>query len=354
MSGDVHVRFWESAGVRLPRATHLPLHRLEGIFERQGVDLSRSTLCDWVRDSATLVEPIVRAMGREVLASKVIHTDDTPVRVQDRLHPGGTREGRLWVYIGDRDHPYTVFDYTPNRKRDGPAHFLDRYRGYLQADAFSGYDGIYAGGQVIEVACWAHARRKFYDAQTTDSQRAAAALAFIRQLYAVERQARDLGPEKRRELRQEHSRPVLERFRQWLDAQALAALPQSPMGQAIGYALGQWTALCRYLDDGDLAIDNNASERQLRAVAVGRKNWLFVGSDRGGRRAAIAYSLMATCKRHGVNPFAYLRDVLERVATHPSSGIAVLFPPNWKAAQQAIAAHASRDPASAPMPTATA
>ncbi|MFC1806571.1 IS66 family transposase [Planctomycetota bacterium] len=335
-------------------ADHLPLHRLEGIFKRQGVEIARSTQCDWVRDSATLLEPIVREMAREVLASKVIHTDDTPVRVQDRLRRGRTRQGRLWVYRGDRDHPYTVFDYTPTRKRDGPATFLEGYKGYLQADAFSGYDGIYAGGHVVEVACWAHARRKFHDAKTTDSSRAHIALAIIRQLYHVERRARELGPKKRREMRQEHSRPVLDHFRAWLDAQALAVLPQSPMGQAIGYTLGQWTALCRYLDDGDLAIDNNAAERELRAIAVGRKNWLFLGSNRGGRRAAIAYSLIATCKRHDIDPFAYLRDVLERVATHPSSGIAVLLPPNWKAAHEALNEGAPTEPAPSTLSPATA
>ncbi len=326
-------------------ADHLPLYRLEGIFKRQGVEIARSTQCDWVRDSATLLEPIVRAMTREVLASKVIHTDDTPIRVQDRLCKGRTRQGRLWVYRGDREHPYTVFDYTPTRKRDGPVEFLGGYEGYLQADAFSGYDGIYAGGRVFEVACWAHARRKFHDAQTSDGPRAHYALATIRRLYHIERQARELGPEARRAMRQEHSLPLLERFREWLDTQALAVLPQSPMGQAIGYALGQWTALSRYLDDGDLAIDNNAAERALRAIAVGRKNWLFVGSNRGGRRAAILYSLIATCKRHAIDPFAYLRDILERVATHPSSGIAALLPPNWKAAHEVLKASAPTDPA---------
>ena len=262
-------------------ADHLPLYRQEGIYRRQGVELSRSTLCDWVRDCATLLGPIVRAMTRELLASKKIHTDDTPVPVQDRLRAKRTRTGRLWVYLGDRDHPYTVYDYTPSRKRDGPVRFLGDYKGYLQADAFAGYDAIYAGKEVIEVACWAHARRKFYDALTTDRERGHAALAFIGQLYTVEREARERGldTEARCALRNERSWPVLESFRRWLDAQALAALPQSPMGQAIGYTLSQWSALCRYLDDGDLEIDNNAAERELRPVAVGRKNWLFAGSD---------------------------------------------------------------------------
>jgi transposase len=337
-------------------ADHLPLYRQEGIYKRQGVELSRSTLCDWVRDCATLLGPIVRAMTREVLVSKKIHTDDTPVPVQDRLHPTRTRTGRLWVYLGDRAHPYTVYDYTPSRKRDGPVRFLGGYKGYLQADAFGGYDAIYAGKEVIEVACWAHARRKFHDALTTDPERGHAALAFIGQLYAVEREARERGldTEARRALRDERSRPMLESFRRWLDAQALAALPQSPAGGAIGYALGQWRPLSRYLDDGDLEIDNNPAERALRRVAIGRKNWLFAGSDAGGRRAAIIYSIIATCTRHGVDPFAYLRDVLERVATHPSRGIAALFPPNWKAAHEAIAAEASSEPASPATTPATA
>jgi len=335
---------------------HLPLYRQAEIYARQGVDLDRSTLCGWVRDSATLLEPLVRVMTREVLASKVVQTDDTPVPVQDRLHPGRTRTGRLWVYRGDAAHPYTVFDSTPTRKRDGPVAFLGDYKGHLQADAFGGYDGIYAGGKVIEVACWAHARRKFFDAQTTDEARATAALDFIGRLYAVEREAaeRGLDATARCALRQEKARPVIEDFRRWLDAQVLVALPKSPMGGAIGYTLDQWTALCRYLDDGDLAIDNNASERELRAVVIGRKNWLFAGSDAGGRRAAIAYSLIATCQRHKVNPFEYLRDVLDRVSTTPASRIRDLLPPQWKPACEATRPGAAAEPAPSTAPQATA
>lgn len=321
-------------------ADHLPLHRQEGICRRQGVELARSTLCGWVRDCATLLRPVVTAMKAELLRSEVVHTDDTPVTVQDRLHPGGTRTGRLWVYRGDDAHPYTLFDYTGDRTRAGPAAFLAGYKGYLQADAYGGYDALYAGGEVLEVGCWAHARRKFYDAQTSEPEPAAAALAFIHALYDVERDAREqhLGPAARQALRQERAVPLLAQFRHWLDAQALVSLPQSPMGQAIGYALGQWDALCRYTADGILTIDNNAAERALRRVAIGRKNWLFAGSDAGGRRAAVAYSLIATCQRHGVEPFAYLRDVLERVPTHPSSGIDALFPHHWKAAHAVLAA----------------
>ena len=334
---------------------HLPLYRQAEIDARQGVHIDRSTRAGWVRESATLVEPLVRAMAREVLASKVVQTDDTPVPVLDRLHPGRTRTGRLWVYRGDAEHPYTVFDYTPTRKRDGPVAFLGDYTGYLQADAFGGYDGIYAGGKVIEIACWAHARRKFIDAQETDTARATAAVAFISQLYAVETEAaeRGLDADERRALRQEKARPVVEDFRRWLDAQALVALPKSPLGRAIAYALDQWTALCRYLDDGDFAIDNNASERDERGVAIGRKNWLFVGSDAGGRRAAILYSLIATCQRHAVNPFEYLRDILVRVSTTPASRIHDLLPPQWKAAREAHQADPPQEPPPAAAPPAT-
>ena len=330
---------------------HLPLYRQSEIYARQSVDLGRSTLCGWVRDCATLLGPLVRVMAREALASKVVQTDDTPVPVLDRLHPGRTRTGRLWVYRGDDEHPYTVFDYTPSRKRDGPVAFLGDYEGYLQADAFAGYDGIYAGGTVVEIGCWAHARRKFIDAQETDKARATAAVDFIGQLYAIESDAaeRGLDAEERRTLRQEKARPVVEDFRRWLDAQALVALPKSPLGKAIAYALDQWTALTRYLGDGVLAIDNNAAERDLRAVAIGRKNWLFAGSDAGGRRAAIAYSLIATCQRHKVNPFEYLRDTLVRVTTTPASRIRELLPPQWKAAREAQQAD---PPAEPPPPTA--
>jgi len=323
-----------------PAVTHEEMeayYRQAEIAAREGVPLAPATLDGWVGDCGTLFGPLVRAMAKEVLASKVLHTDDTPVPVLDPTLPGRTRQGRLWVYHGDDAHPYTVFDYTPTRQRDGPARFLGDYAGYLQADAFSGYDGLYAGERVIEVACWAHVRRKFFDAQPTDRVRATAALDFIRALYTVEREATDrrLDAAARRTLRQANARPVLETLRRWLDAQALAVLPKSPVGQAIAYALDQWTALTRYLDDDDLAIDNNAAERALRPVAIGRKNWLFAGSDAGGRCAAIHYSLIATCQRHGVNPFDYLRDVLRRLATHPASRIAELLPPQWKAARDA-------------------
>ena len=207
---------------------------------------------------------------------------------------------------------------------------------YLQADAFGGYDGIYAGsagGQVVEVACWAHARRYFYDARKTDYRNSAQALAYIKLLYDVEHDAANLSPHERAAVRQERSAPILVQFRQWLlGLQAVhggPVLPKSPMGQAITYAFNQWAALCVYLLDGDLSVDNNLSENALRRIAIGRKNWLFAGSDNGGRTAAVLFSFIATCQRHGVEPFAYLRDVQTRIAAHPHNRLAELLPGRW-------------------------
>ncbi len=327
---------------------HLPLHRLERILARHHIDLARSTMCDWMRESAETLKPLYDLMVRQTLESKVLHTDDTPVDVLDRQLPE-TRTGRFWVYVGDRDHPSTVFTYTPNRSRDGPMTFLKGWgkdgRRYLQADAFGGYDGIYAGeagGNVTEVACWAHARRKFYEARTTDSDTATRALAYIRLLYDVEDQAPDrsglgskgLSSPERLALRQSQALPRLGEFKTWLESRQATSggsvLPKSAMGQAISYALNQWDALCVYTTDGDLDIDNNAAENALRRVAIGRKNWLFCGSDNGGHTAAVLFSLIATCDRHKTDPFAYLRDVLTRLAAHPSQRIAELLPGQWK------------------------
>jgi transposase len=310
---------------------HLPLNRQAEIFARHGVTLARQTLCDWIGAGADLLEPLYRDLHASVLGSKVIHTDDTPVPVLDRAG-GATREGRLWVYVSDHTPADLVYDYTPTRSRAGPAAFLGEFRGYLQADAYAGYDALYATGRVLEVGCWAHARRYFWDAKGADAGRALRALGAIRELYAVEADARALAADARRAQRQERARPVLERFKTWLDEQADVILPKSPIGEAVGYARKQWGALTRYLDDGDLAIDNNVSERALRKVVVGRGNWLFCGNDEGGRRAAILYSLVGTCKEHGLDPWAYLRDVLARIPTHPDSRRAELLPRHWTTA----------------------
>ena len=314
-------------------ADHLPLYRLEGIFERFGVSLSRRTMCDWIGALADLANPLVEWMKVDQLKSKKIHTDDTSVPVLDPSL-GQTRRGRLWVYLGHEPHDHIVFDYTPSRERDGPASFLEGYSGYLQADAYSAYDGIYAGGEVIEVACWAHARRKFIENMSVERGDPFTALAFISQLYQVEREAKEMTSRERRDFRQEHALPVLAAFKEWLDEKARLYLPKSEMAKAIGYVQRQWDALKRYPEDGDLAIDNNAAERALRRVAVGRKNWLFVGNDEGGRRAAIFYSLVASCQLHGIDPFHYLKDVFRRLPTQHAGALAELTPKAWAGAHR--------------------
>ena len=239
------------------------------------------------------------------------------------------------MYRGDESHPYIVFDYTPSRQRDGPVEFLSDFEGYLQADAYGGYDGIYTTKAVKEVACWAHARRKFADAQSTDPERAVIALARIRMLYDVEAASRDLSAEERAALRGEQSKPVLNDFESWLQEEKRKTLPKSPIGEAIAYALSNWVALTRYVEDGDLSIDNNAAERALRAIAVGRKNWIYCGSDRGGRTAAILYSFTQSAKRHSLDPFEYLRDVIGRISAMPMSRLDELLPDQWKCLREA-------------------
>jgi transposase len=321
-------------------ADHLPLYRQEGIFKRFGVDLSRSTMCDWMAAAADLLAPIVKAMLKRVLLSLVIQTDDTPVKVQD--HDGkGIKTGRLWVYIGDWKNRFIVYDYTPDRSRDGPARVLNGFEGYLQADAYSAYDALYSNGKIVEVGCWMHARRRFYEARTSDPARSHLMLAWIAGLYQVEddaKEARKKHPEwddatwhaYRYDLRPKRSKPIFDTIHTWLETEQPKVLPKSPIGEAIGYALNHWNALIRPLDAGFLEIDNGASERAMKPVALGRKNWLFAGSDEGGKTAATLMSLCATCKELGVEPFAYLRDVLERVSTHPHSRIEELLPDRWK------------------------
>jgi transposase len=326
-------------------ADHLPYYRMEHILARYGIQIARSTLGGWEAELATAITPLQKLMIQETLGSKTLHTDDTPV---DVLEPGKgkTRTGRFWVYVGDDQHPYIVFDYTPSRSRDGPMTFLKDWgqneRRFLQADAFGGYDGIYrgeAGGQVVEVACWSHARRKFIDAQASDVAGSAQALAYIRLLYDVEDLAENVSSAERARIRQEQAAPILVKFRAWLLSQQTTGggpvLPKSPMGTAITYTLNQWAALTVYLLDGDLDPDNNTAENQQRQIAVGRKNWLFCGSDNGGRTAAILFSIIATCQRHEVNPFDYLTDVLTRIAEIPISRLPELLPDRWKASRQA-------------------
>ncbi len=322
-------------------ADHLPLYRLEKIFERHDLHIASSTLCAWVGSCAELVTPLYRLMIDRVKQGKAIHTDDTRVPVQDDRVKGRCKSGRIWTYIGDRDHPYIVYEYTPDRTRAGPAVWLKAYRGYLQANAYGGYDGIYATG-VIEVACWAHARRKFFEARETDGARAAAMLGMVRELYAVEDLAKartaaiagctgEQADAIRRELRQEKSVLILEQIKAWLDREKHLVLPRSAMAAAIQYTLNQWDALCRYCEHGWLDIDNNAAERAMKRVAIGRKNWLFAGNDAFGQHHAVLWSLIASAEAQGIDPQAYLRSVLAKIGQTPGSELEQFLPNRWKA-----------------------
>ena len=324
---------------------HLPLYRLETIFDRSGIDIARSTMCSWMLAAGKLVKPLTDLMAGRVRQGKVIHTDETRVPVQDGSTPGRCKSGRIWTYVGDGANPFVVYDYTPDRTRAGPAAWLGTFGGHLQADAYGGYDGIYATG-VTEVACWAHARRKFFDAKETDGRRAAEMLAMVARLYAVEDEAKAkvadllkrepdaLADERHgvtRALRQEASVPVLAEVKAWLDREKDLVLPRSPMAQAIGYALNQWDALNRYVGHGFLNIDNNAAERALKRVAIGRKNWLFAGNDAAGASHARLWTLIASAERHGLDPQRYLRSVLAKVAATPVSELGQFLPDTWKA-----------------------
>jgi transposase len=319
---------------------HLPLHRLERVYERQGLFLHRSTLCDWLAACAQLLRPLYDLMVSVALQSQALHTDDTTVKMQELVtHLLST--ARFWVYLGDAAHPYNVFDFTVNHKRDGPQQFLANYQGYLHADAFSGYDALYlpdprtAKARIIEVACNAHARRKFYEARGSDALRSHQALAYYRQLYELERGAKDFSDAQRLQMRQDLAVPILDRFREWLEAQRPEVLPKSPMAEALGYALNNWTALVRYTEAGFLTIDNNVAEREMKRIAIGRKNWLTVGSPRGGQTAAVLISFTSTCHRLGVEPWAYLQDILSRLPGLPAERHPELLPDRWQAARRA-------------------
>ena len=313
-------------------ADHQPLHRQEKMFARHGVEISRKTMGGWMAQCAGLLEPLYRAMQKELFGSKVIGTDDTSVKVLDRKLPFA-RIGRIWPYVGDRHHPVIVYDYTPTRSRAGPAKFLEGYTGYLQADAYSVYDAFFKAGRgLTEVGCWMHARRYFFNALETDEPRIGPALHLIGRLYGVEERAREmrLTAEQRQVLRQRVSARLLGKLHAYLLELQREVLPKSPSGAAVRYALNQWQALTRYLEDGELEIDNGATERANRDIALGRGNWTFFGSDRGGKTAAVLRSFIASCKRCGVEPFAWFRDVLGRLPAHSITKLGELLPHNWK------------------------
>jgi transposase len=334
---------------------HLPLHRLERIFARQGVHFTRQTMCDWCAGCAKLLTPLTDLIRDDVLSSFVIHTDDTPVKVRD-AHAKQQFQARFWTYLGDELHRLTWFDFTTTHQRAGPDRVLAKYTGYLQADGYGGYndyEGVHLGDDspILKVACWAHARRKFHDAVRTESVAAHMALARIGQLYKLEKVLRKRVAEEWSELpiearalliadeRRAHAQSVLDEFKKWLDKQAVEALPKSPIAVAVRYALNQWSGLCRYVEDGRLAIDNNAAERALRGIAIGRKNWLFCGSEAGGRTAAVLFTMVGSAVRNHLDPWLYLRDVLTRMAALRDSAtggsreeLRLLLPNRWQPA----------------------
>jgi transposase len=322
-------------------ADHLPLYRQSGIYAREGVGLERSTLADWVGRMAALLDPLIAALRKDVLASDVLHGDDTPVPV---LAPGlgKTKTGRLWTYVrdgrpwGSDQPPACVFFYSPDRKGEHPQSHMKAFKGILHADGYAGFNAIFETGTVTEAACWAHVRRKFFDVHAaTASTLAKEALDRIADLYVIEAQIKGKPPDERRRLRQEQSLLLVADLKAWLEATLQKISGKSELAKASRYALSRWPALCCYLNDGRVEIDNNAAERSIRGIALGRKNYLFAGSDTGGNRAAAIYSLIETAKLNAIDPEVYLRDILARIADHKINRISELLPWNWKVNQPA-------------------
>ncbi len=308
-------------------ADYLPLYRLEDIFARQGFEVSRATQSVWCGDVADLVEPLYELMAGRVRASHVVATDDT---IMPMLSRDKAAKARMWVYVGDESNPYNVFDFTLNRGRDGPKHFLADYREVLLADAYAGYNGVVTGNEITRAGCWAHARRHMIEAEKSAPAIAREAVEQVRLLYEVERRAKDRSVEGRLELRQRESAPVLAGFKEKLLGWKEQLLPKHPMAEAVNYVLGQWNELNVFCRDGAVPIDNNVSEREMKRVVLNRKNSLFVGNARGGRTAAILASLTSTCRRHDVDPQLYLTQLLVNLPSLKVRELPAWLPDEWK------------------------
>jgi hypothetical protein len=311
-------------------ADHLPLYRQDGIFEREGVIIPRATQTSWVIQSYEAIRPLEDVLKMAVLAGDVIFTDDSIIPLQVKGN-GKVKKARLWVYVrGGQGPPLAVFDFSLDRSKKRPLDFLNGYQGYVHADAYSGYDELFRLQGIIEVGCWVHTRRKFDEAATSRPQEATEVMARIAQLYKIEADCRDMTPEQRRDVREERSRPVIDAVFKRIEALKVDTLPSEPLRKAIDYALNQRKALYRYLEDGRLEPDNNTSENAIRPLALGRKNWLFAGSERGARAAALFFGLIQSCKVCGVNPWEYFDDMLRRIMSHPANHLRELLPDQWK------------------------
>jgi len=308
---------------------HLPCYRQKIMFGMIGLEIPRSTLCEWIGRCVELLMPIYEAMKRDVLGSEVLFSDDSPVRL---LEPGlgKTRQARVWAYAGDLLHRQIVYEFTQTREQKWPQGFLKDFLGALQVDGYKGYNALFEKEGVVAAFCWAHARRRFVEAEETDKERSRTAVAYIRLLYEIEREIKGQHPKRKKRTRRSRAKRILKRFKKWLDEEIQGLLPKSPIGQAIQYTRGHWEGLLTYTRNGMVEIDSNRVERSIRGWKLGLKNWLFLGSEDGGRWGAVLFSFIETCKLHWINPEAYLEDVLVRISTTPMSQIDTLMPRKWK------------------------
>ncbi len=319
---------------------HLPLYRQEQILGRSGVEISRQTMADWLEGCARALTPLYELKRLCILADDLVLNDDTTVDMRDGPEPG-IRQARFWATVGGKDLRYTLYNFTLGRSADGPETFFKDYKGYFVSDAYAGYNRLFKPpkedipANILNAACWAHARRYFVKAQDTAPRAGMEILSMIALLYKIEAEIRHLPPDEKKAIRQKKSKVIIDgKIKPWLDAGLIAHLPQSEMRKAIGYMLGIWKELQTYLLDGRIPIDNNLAENAIRPIALGRKNWLFVGSEAGGHAAAILMTFCATCRKNKINTWAYLKDVLQRINAHPVKRLHELLPDQWQATQK--------------------